>query len=125
MTERKKVNLQYYTSNSDRRCRKRFPSWTHIVRETALKNIESIWVRSHTPTPGQLTEEHGYVVGVFDDFRQDLGVDFLDPVGQVHRFQGGEEIQHAGFVHEVSLVDDGLLLPVKIFNTRFVRVWVL
>lgn len=60
-----------------------------------------------------LTEQHGDIVSLLDDLLQDPGVDLLDPVGQVHRLQTGEELQDAVFVHQVScesLRADNLLM---------------
>jgi hypothetical protein len=49
-----------------------------------------------------LTEKHSYVVCFFNDLGQYSGIDFLDPIWEIHRFEAGEEVQYVLLIHKIS-----------------------
>lgn len=49
-----------------------------------------------------LTEKHCYVVSIFNNFGQDPGINFLDPIWEIHRFETGEEVQYVLLIHKIA-----------------------
>jgi hypothetical protein len=49
-----------------------------------------------------LTEQYCHVVSILNNLGQDSGINFFDPIWEIHRFETGEKVQNILFVHEIS-----------------------
>lgn len=64
----------------------------------------------------KLTEENGNKVGVFDNLGEDFGVDFLDPIRQIHGLQTRKELEHVFFVHQVTCATTEYIISIYIYT---------
>jgi hypothetical protein len=69
-----------------------------------------------------LTEKYCYVVGILNNLGQDPGINFLDPIWEIHRFETGEKVQYILFIHEISCKMLNLNIEkMRFFHLRYAK----